>query len=75
MGQSMSEGDPHVERPGTYQDSIVAHAEGDYSVAANEIHPEPVIAGWVFWAIIIGLDLLFLITGLTIAALRLGLSS
>lgn len=73
MGQSMSE-DSEVERPGTYQDSIVAHAEGDYSVAANEVRVEPVIAGWVFWAIIIGLDLLFLITGLTIDALRLGVS-
>lgn len=70
----MSE-DPEVERPGTYQDSIVAHAEGDYSVAANEVRAEPVIAGWVFWAIIIGLDLVFLITGLTIDALRWGMSS
>ena len=70
----MSE-DPEVERPGTYQDSIVAHAEGDHSVAANEVRAEPVITGWVFWAIIIGLDLIFLITGLTIDALRWGMSS
>ena len=64
------EDDGGAEQDGN-RDSIIAHAEGDYSVAANSIHSEPIIPGWLFWLIIGGLDLAFFILGMVIDAHRM----